>query len=47
MNIYEVIWSYSSDCYVFRAFAGMSRIAPLFVGTLDECKSFIQNNTSC
>lgn len=46
MKTYEVIWSYANDRYITRPFDGLSRISPLFVGSLDECNDYIKKNTS-
>lgn len=43
--MYEVIWSVFSNCYVLRPANMYSTVKPLFIGTRDECATYIVRNT--
>lgn len=44
--MYEVIWSKFDDAYISRSVNIHSTIKPLFIGSLDECVSYIAKNLS-
>jgi hypothetical protein len=45
--MYEVIWSVFSNAYISRPVNITSTIKPLFIGSLDECGTYIVKNTVC
>ena len=44
--MFEVIWSYAQDCYIVRPVKAYNRIAPLFMGSHDECVAWLSKHTS-
>lgn len=43
--MYEVIWSWFSDAYVYRPINSVpSTIKPKFIGTREQCAAWISNH---
>lgn len=40
-EMFEVIWSYFYDRYIVRPVSISTKITPLFVGSYDECVSYL------